>query len=211
MFANRRDAGRRLGAALASLRDDDVVVLGLPRGGVPVAAEVAAALDAPLDVVLVRKLGLPSQPELAMGAIGEDGVMVVHDEVTRIARVAPEVLERVAERERVELERRARAYRGAGPAMAVSGRTVIVVDDGIATGSTARAACAVVRGRGAARVILAVPVAPPGLAGSFVGVADEVVIVEEPPWLHAVGQAYDDFSATTDAEVVELLEGDAIG
>jgi len=140
-FIDRVDAGRRLAARLQHLRDDRVVVLGLPRGGVPVAYEVARALDAPLDVVVVRKLGVPRQPELGMGAIGEDGVRIINEEVIRLTGVSQSDLADVEVSERVELERRARRFRSDRPRTALKGRTVVVVDDGIATGSTARAAC----------------------------------------------------------------------
>ncbi len=138
-FVNRRDAGRRLGAHLQHLRGTDLVVLGLPRGGVPVAFEVARALDAPLDVIVVRKLGVPSQPELGMGAIGEDGVLIVNDEIVRSSGVTQRELELVEARERTELERRARRFRGNRHRNSLHGRTALIVDDGIATGSTARA------------------------------------------------------------------------
>jgi predicted phosphoribosyltransferase len=207
VFRDRTDAGRRLGAALADVRRDDPVVLGLPRGGVPVAAEVAAALGAPLDVVLVRKLGVPSQPELAMGAIGEGGVRVVNDEVVRAARVTDEQLDAVERYERDELARRARRYRGDRTGLPLAGRTVVVVDDGLATGSTARAATRVVRAQGARRVVLAVPVAPPETLDALREEVDQVVCLESPEHLFAVGQWYGDFRPTSDAEVVELLEG----
>jgi adenine/guanine phosphoribosyltransferase-like PRPP-binding protein len=158
LFADRVDAGRRLAAEVEHLGDADVVVLGLPRGGVPVGAQVAHHLGAPLDVIVVRKLGVPAQPELGMGAIGEDGIRVVNESVVRVAGVSPEDLARVEQRERAELERRAERFRGDRPRIPVDGRTVVVVDDGIATGSTARAACQVGRSRraggpgGAARV-----------------------------------------------------------
>ena len=151
MFQDRTDAGRQLAEHLGHLRDQDVVVVGLPRGGVPVADEVARALDAPLDVILVRKLGVPFQPEVGMGAIGEDGVRVLNDEVIRMARVTRSQLDDVESRERVELERRADRYRAGRTRIPLAGRVVLVVDDGIATGSTARAACQVARLEGARR------------------------------------------------------------
>src|ERR1019366_2009760 len=160
-FADRVDAGRRLAAKLGPLQGEDLVVVGLPRGGVPVALEVARALDAPLDVIVVRKLGGPVQPELGMGAIGEGGVRVLNAGVVRLARVSSDELATVERRERVELERRARRFRGDRPPVRLDGKTVVVVDDGIATGSTARAACQVARAQGASRIVLAVPVAPP--------------------------------------------------
>lgn len=204
-FTNRLEAGRRLGARLEYLRGQDVVVLGLPRGGVPVAAEVAAALDAPLDVCLVRKLGVPYQPELGMGAIGEDGVRVINQEVLRGTGVSAEDLARVEERERRVLGQRAARYRGAAPAVSVAGRTAVVVDDGVATGSTARAACRTVRARGAARIVLAVPVAPRDFARRLGGDADELVCLDTPWHFAAVGQFYADFAQVGDEEVTACL------
>jgi predicted phosphoribosyltransferase len=204
-FADRRDAGRRLAPCLSHLRAEAPVVLALPRGGVPVAYEVARALAAPLDVVLVRKLGAPGQPELAMGALGEGGVRVLNDDVVRAARVRPSDIERVEAREQAELERRAHAFRGDRAPVPVEGRTVVVVDDGIATGSTALAALQVVRARGARRVVLATPVAPPDAVAFLRDHADEVVVVEQPTRMFAIGTCYDDFTQTTDDEVVTLL------
>lgn len=180
VFTDRVDAGRRLGAALRPFADADVVVVGLPRGGVPVAFEVARALDAPLDVVVVRKLGVPFQPELAMGAVGEGGARVLDNDVLRSAGVGEHDLADVEQRERAEVERRARSFRGDRPRVPLRGRTVIVVDDGIATGSTARAACQVVRTQGAARVVLAVPVAPAGIEERMRPDADEVICLSTP-------------------------------
>lgn len=192
--------------ALGHLRDEDVVVLGLPRGGVAVAAEVARALGAPLDVIVVRKLGLPYQPELAMGAIGEGGVRVLDDEVIRLAHVSDDDLAQVEDRARAELERRADRFRAGSTRIDLTGRVVVIVDDGIATGSTARAASEVARAQGAARVVLAVPVAPAGWEDRAAGVADEVVCVASPTSFAAVGQFYDDFTQVDDAEVVAILE-----
>ncbi|MFF2349476.1 phosphoribosyltransferase family protein [Kitasatospora sp. NPDC058115] len=204
-FTDRTDAGRRLAALLGHLRGPRTVVVALPRGGVPVAAEVAAALGAPLDICVIRKLGVPYQPELGMGAIGEDGVRVINDHVLRPAGVTPEQLAAVEARERTELERRAHRYRGGRPPVDLRGRTVVVVDDGIATGSTARAACLIVRARGAERVVLAVPVAPREWTERLSGVADELVCVGTPSPFFAIGEFYADFSQTEDAEVLRHL------
>ncbi|WP_405484001.1 phosphoribosyltransferase family protein [Streptomyces sp. NBC_00009] len=219
-FRDRTDAGRRLAAAVQHLRDEEPVVLGLPRGGVPVAFEVARALGAPLDVIVVRKLGVPYQPELAFGAIGEGGVRVLNDDVVRHCGIEPDHIAAVERAERQELERRARRYRAGRPASAgedrtvVRGeaptvigeaRTVIVVDDGIATGATAAAACQVVRAQGAARVVLAVPVAPPDAVRRLSAVADDVVCLSVQPLFGSVGEWYSDFSQTTDEEVAACL------
>ena len=203
MFANRAEAGRQLAARLEYLRPSDPVVIGLPRGGVPVAFEVARALHAPLDVIVVRKLGVPIAPEVAMGAIGEDGVRVLNDDVLRQVGVSAAALSTVEERERAQLQARETLFRGGRQRVELKGRVVIIVDDGIATGATARVACQVARRLGARRVIVAVPVAPAG-AELRLG-ADELVCVLEPPQFWAVGAHYRDFSATTDAEVVALL------
>ena len=205
-FRNRSTAGRALAALLDHVRGADVVVLGLPRGGVPVAFEVAQALDAPLDVIIVRKVGVPGQPELAMGAIGEDGVRVVNDEVLRITGVSAADFDRVESREREELRRRAIRFRDVAPRVDLSGRVAVIVDDGIATGSTARAACQVARAHGADRVVLAVPVAAPDSVQALSEDADEIVCVQQPAWLQSVGQWYDDFTQVDDQTVVEVLE-----
>ncbi len=205
-FSDRADAGRRLGSALQYLRNESVVVLGLPRGGVPVAREVARVLRAPLDVIVIRKLGVPFQPELAMGAIGEDGVCIINDDTLRLTGVSANELKRVEARERVELQRRARRFRGDRPQIPIEGRTVVLVDDGLATGSTARAACKVARARGAARVILAVPVAPQDWKARLGADADDFVCLEAPEMFFAVGQFYDNFAQTSDEEVLASLE-----
>ncbi|MFJ3790051.1 phosphoribosyltransferase family protein [Kitasatospora sp. NPDC090091] len=204
-FTDRTDAGRRLAARLGHLRAPGTVVVALPRGGVPVAAEVAAALGAPLDICVIRKLGVPYQPELGMGAIGEDGIRVLNDQVMRVAGVTDEQLAHVEKLERAELERRARRYRGDRAPADLRGSTVVVVDDGIATGSTARAACRIVRARGAARVVLAVPVAPHDWVDRLADVADELICVGTPSPFFAIGEFYGDFSQTTDEEVLRLL------
>ncbi|MFI5062661.1 MAG: phosphoribosyltransferase family protein [Streptosporangiales bacterium] len=206
IFADRSDAGRRLAARLRHLRGQHVVVLGLPRGGVPVAFEVARALGAPLDVIVVRKLGVPFQPELAMGAIGEDGVRVLNQGVIQRSGISPGELAAVEARERAELDRRARRYRRGRARLPLEGCTAVVVDDGVATGSTARAACQIARAQGAARVVLAVPVAPPGWEARLGGDADELVCVATPRSFFAIGQFYADFAQTADSEVRACLE-----
>jgi predicted phosphoribosyltransferase len=210
-FRDRREAGRRLAAAVGHLWAEHPVVLGLPRGGVPVAAEVASALGAPLDVLVIRKLGVPWHPELGMGAVGEDGVVVVNDDIVRSTRVSADEVAAVEARERAEVTSRAERFRRGREAVALAGRTVIVVDDGLATGGTARAAIAVARARGAARVVLAVPVAPPEAVQELAGVADEVVCLATPSGFSAVGTWYANFTQTTDDEVVDLLDRAARG
>ena len=204
-FSDRRAAGRALGRALAHRGIDDPVVLGLPRGGVPVAVEVAAALDAPVDVLVVRKLGVPWHRELGMGAVGEEGVLVVSDDVVRSTQVSEEDLARVIERERAEVAARAERFRGGAPPLPLQGHTAVIVDDGLATGGTARAAVAVSRARGAARVVVAVPVAPADTVQLLAREADDVICLESPPHFMAVGAWYLNFDQTSDAEVLALL------
>jgi putative phosphoribosyl transferase len=205
VFIDRVDAGQRLAARLEHLRGTDAVVLALPRGGVPVGREVARALGVPLDVIVVRKLGAPHQPELGMGAIGEGGVRVLNPEVVAQVGASEGDIEAVEARERTELERRARRYRGDRQPLALAGRTAIVVDDGVATGSTARAACRVARAQGATRIVLAVPVAPPGWQSRIADAADEFVSLATPEPFFAIGEFYDDFSPTTDDQVIACL------
>jgi predicted phosphoribosyltransferase/dienelactone hydrolase len=205
-FADRQDAGRRLAARLGARRHGDALVLALPRGGVPVALEVARALGAPLDVLVARKLGAPWQPELAMGAIAPDGVRVLNEDVVQSLGVTRQDLERATERERAELERRVRAYRGERPFPPVRGRTVVLVDDGIATGATARAAIAWLRQREPARLVLAVPVIAAASVPEFRALVDEVVYVLAPADLQAIGLWYDDFAQVSDGDVVAALE-----
>jgi putative phosphoribosyl transferase len=205
VFEDRVDAGRQLARRLLPLRGQDVVVLGLPRGGVPVAREVAEALDAPLDVIVVRKLGVPSQPELAMGAIGEEGARVLDQRTLQYFGITDEQLERIEERERAVLEARTARFREGRERIDLTGRIALIVDDGIATGATARVACRIARQLGAARVILAVPVAPEE-AVSRVTEADEVICLATPHYFTAVGYHYRDFSPTEDDEVVALLD-----
>lgn len=204
-FHDRTDAGKRLARLLDDMRGTDAVVLGLPRGGVPVAYEVARALDLPLDVVIVRKLGVPWHQELAMGAIG-DGARVVDDATVRSLGVSAEQLDAVEKREQIELAERARRFRIDRGPLDVRGKIAIIVDDGVATGATARAACQVVRAAGAVRVILAVPVAPPDWQPQPGVDADELVCIERPSPFFAVGQWYEDFTQTTDEQVTELLQ-----
>lgn len=206
-FRDRADAGRRLAQSLQHLRADRPVVLALPRGGVVVGYEVARALEAPLDVVVVRKVGAPFQPEFGVGAIvdGEHPEVVLDEEVIRHAGIDRQELEEQIERERAELRRRERLYRAARAPVEVSGKTVIVVDDGIATGSSVRAALRALRRAGPRRLVLATPVAPPQTINALRAEADEVVCLLEPPWFQAVGQFYDNFEQTTDEEVIELL------
>ncbi|HET9730433.1 MAG TPA: phosphoribosyltransferase family protein [Acidimicrobiia bacterium] len=207
VFEDRRQAGRELARALRArhVAGADVVVLGLPRGGVVVAREVADELRAPLDVILVRKLGVPMQPELAMGAIGEGGVRVLNDAVVRETRVSTDDVAMTESRERVELERRAREYRGDRDPIPLAGRVAVIVDDGIATGSTMRAACEVARRHGAARVVVAAPVAAPSTIRALGDVTDEIVVVDAPPRFWAIGEFYRDFRATSDDEVRAAL------
>lgn len=204
-FPDRAAAGRALAARLEHVRAETPVVVGLPRGGVPVAFEVAAALDAPLDVIVVHKLGAPGEPELAMGAIGEGGVRVLNRKVLRRAHVAPPELAAAESDARAALERTASHLRRGRPRTQLAGRTVIVVDDGVATGATARAACQVARAQGATGVVLATPVASQSWADRVGDVADEFVAVMQPKPFYAVGQFYADFSATTDEEVIACL------
>ncbi len=204
-YRDRRHAGAELARGLGHLKDDDVVVLALPRGGVPVGFEVARALDAPLDVFVVRKLGLPGHPEFAMGAIASGGVGVLNDEVVRLYRIPPQVVDAIAREEQTELERREQAYRGGRPPLNVSRRTVVLVDDGLATGSTMKAAVQAVRALGPARIIVAVPVGSADTCREFAAIADDIVCARALEYFAAVGQWYDDFRQTTDEEVRELL------
>ena len=212
-FRDRRDAGRHLAEEVrrADLGGGDVVVLGLPRGGVPVAFEIASVLRAPLDVIVVRKLGVPFQPELAMGAIGEGGVRVENRDVLQSAARSSFDLEAVETRERDELERRADQYRDGRPRLDLRGRSAVIVDDGIATGSTMRAACQVARALGAVRIVVAVPVASRQAAASLPNVCDQLLCVETPEPFYAVGEWYRDFSQTSDQQVVDLLRLAATG
>jgi putative phosphoribosyl transferase len=207
IFRDRHHAGRYLAGKLAKYANrPDVLVFGLPRGGVPVAYEVARALRAPLDIFLVRKLGLPGQEELAMGAIASGGVRVLNEHVVRALGVPQDIIDSVAATEQEELARREQLYRGNRATPEVRGRTIILVDDGLATGSTMRAAVAALRQRGPARIVVAVPVGAPETCAEFQDEADEAICARTPEPFHAVGAWYQDFSQTTDDEVRDLLE-----
>ena len=207
MLRDRHDAGRRLAAVLMRLKPEHPVVLALPRGGVPVAFEVAQALDAPLDVVLVRKIGAPGQPELGIGAIvdGSEPQLVLNEEMVRLVEPDPAYVEAERQRQVAELERRRKLYRGARPPAAIEGRTVIVVDDGIATGGSVMAVLQALARAKPARLVLAVPVAPQDSLDAISSAADEVICLMSPDPFFAVGAHYRDFTQTTDEEVVALL------
>lgn len=208
-FRDRAEAGQRLAQLLASFANrPDVLVLALPRGGVPVAFAVAQAVHAPLDVLVVRKLGLPGQEELAMGAIATGGVRVLNDEVVDEMRIPPSVIDRVTASEQAELERRARVYRGGRPAPVLRDQTVILVDDGLATGTTMRAAIAAVRDQRPARLIVAIPVATAESLVALRPLVDALVYVIAPEPFYALGMWYEDFAPTTDSEVCALLAHD---
>ncbi len=205
-FINRSEAGKRLASQLKHLRNQDLVVLGLPRGGVPVAFEIARRLDAPLDIIVVRKLGVPFQPEVGMGAIGEDGVRIVNSAIVEMAAVTRHEFANVEAHERAELERRDQRIRDVWPRLPLEGRVAVVVDDGVATGSTARAACQVAKAHGASRIVLAVPVAPPGWTLDLRDVADEFICLEIPSDFQSIGQWYEDFSQVPETEVLACLD-----
>jgi putative phosphoribosyl transferase len=206
-FIDRADAGRRLARVLLAYRDRRPVVLALPRGGVPVAAEVAAALDAPLDLVLVRKIGVPEQPELAMGAVVDGGAPIVvrNEDVIALAGVDEAEFEAVRDRELAEIERRRRLYAGDRVSADVTGRTAIVIDDGVATGATTRAALRAIRIRRPARLVLAVPVAPTDTLRALREEADEVICLESHASFGAIGFYYADFSQLSDQEVKDIV------
>lgn len=205
-FIDRTDAGRALAGVLARYRGDTkAVVLALPRGGVPVAYEVASALGLPLDVLVVRKLGVPSQPELAMGAVASGGAVVLNEDVLRYLPRGSDAVEQVKARELQELARREKSYRGDLPALQMRGRTGILVDDGLATGATMEAAVRALRSLDAKRIVVAVPVASIEARERIAAVADEVVCLQAPPFFSAVGQWYERFDQTEDDEVRELL------
>ena len=207
-FKDRRDAGRQLAARLLTYRDQQPLVLALPRGGVPVGYEIAVALDAPLDIMVVRKLGAPGQPELGIGAVvdGDHPQSVLNDDVINTLRVSDTYLQRQVALQLQEIRRRQERYRGGRPPMPVADRTVIVVDDGIATGGSMRAALRGVRRAHPRRLILAVPVAPPETIAALQNEAETVVCLKTPALFHAVGRFYDDFTQTSDEEVIQLLD-----
>ncbi len=204
-FRDRVAAGRALATAAKSHQDADVLVLALPRGGVPVAAEVAAALDAELDLMIVRKLGVPGHSELAMGAIASGGIRVLNSHVIASLRIQDTAIEEVARREQKELERREHVYRGVRPRPAVEGRCVMLVDDGVATGATMRAAIAALRRQSPARIVVAVPVAPPDTVDRLRSEADEVICLASPEAFWAIGQFYVEFPQLSDEAVREQL------
>ena len=210
IFADRAEAGRRVAAKLAGYAGRaDVLVLGIPRGGVAVAAEVARAIDAPMDVFLSRKMGVPGQEELAFGALASGGVRVLDQELIRELNISSEDIERIAERVKSELERRERVYRGGRSALNVTGKTVVLVDDGIATGSSMMAAIQTLRRMRPARLVLAVPVAPASTCKRLREQVDELICIHAPEKFYAIGQFYENFTQATDEEVVELLRGAA--
>jgi putative phosphoribosyl transferase len=204
-FRDRSEAGQLLGERLRYLTSERPVVLGLPRGGVPVAYEVAQALASPLDVLVVRKLGVPFQPEFAFGAIGEDDTQVLNTRLVQQLGLSNDTIAEVVRHERAELNRRVESYRGDRPAFALIGRTVVIVDDGLATGATARVAVEVARARGAKRIIVAVPVSPREAVAGLRTLADEVISLHVPTQFEAVGEWYEDFNQTTDDQVTSLL------
>lgn len=206
MFADRDEAGWLLGRRLAHLRGEDLVVLGLPRGGVPVAYEVARMLDTPLDVLVARPLTVPSRPEVALGAVGEGGVRVLDEKAASEAGVAGGDLEEAFAREAAAVERRARPYRQVRGQADLAGRHALIVDDGVTTGLLARAACRVARARGADRVVLAVPVAPPAWEAAVGADADELYSLVTPKWFFTLSQFYEDFADVSDVEIVARLE-----
>nr|WP_204339342.1 phosphoribosyltransferase family protein [Rhizobium leguminosarum] len=206
-FSNRLEAGRQLAKALEAYREQDVVVLALPRGGVPVAAEVANHLGAPLDLLLVRKIGVPWQPELAMGAVidGSQPMVVRNEETIRFAAISEGEFNDICQKELAEIERRRRLYLAARPTVEIAGRIAIIIDDGIATGATVRAAVSGLRRRKPAKIVVAVPVAPLSEIAALQKEADEVVCLLQPPILGAIGYFYIDFEQLTDDDVIRLL------
>ncbi len=206
VFENRVEAGRKLAEHLKHLRDEDVVVLGLPRGGVPVAREVAKNIHAPLDIIVVRKIGVPTQPELAMGAIGEGDVIVVNRDILKMIQIQHEDFDRIQARESLEVRARAMRFRGDRPRISLVDKIALIVDDGIATGSTAQAACKVARALGAKKVLLAVPVGSAEAVNMLSKDADEIICLEIPSDFVAVGEWYRNFTPVDDQEVIRILQ-----
>lgn len=206
IFKDRRDAGKQLAKELSKFKgQDDVIVVGLPRGGVPVAFEVAKALKLPLDVFIVRKLGVPGQPELAMGAIASGDIQVLNESVVRRAGISDVQIEDVAKQEKEELKQREKAYRGARPNIDLQGKTVLLVDDGLATGASMRAAISALREHNPDKIIVAVPTAPPDTCQEFKPEVDQIICLRTPTPFWGVGGSYQNFSQTTNEEVRELL------
>jgi putative phosphoribosyl transferase len=205
MFIDRRDAGRQLAAALAYLAQRSPVILALPRGGLPLGREIADALDAPLDILIVRKLGVPSNPEFAFGAVGEGNTVVLDEETMALLGVSAVTRDRLITEAQTEIDRRVETYRGGLPLMDFQGRTVIIVDDGLATGATAEAGIRVARGLGAATVILAVPTGSAQAIARLSELCDDLVCLETPGWFGSVGSQYRSFPQVTDAQVISLL------
>jgi len=207
LFKDRRDAGKQLAQELLAYAGrSDVIVLALPRGGVPVAYEVARALNAPLDIFIVRKLGLPGHEELAIGAIASGGIRVLNHDIVEALKIPQTMIDTVTRQELHELERRERAYRGDRPPPDIRGRTVILIDDGLATGASMRAAVAALRAQNPARIVVAVPTAAPETCAAFESEVDEVICAMTPEPFYGVGRWYEDFSQTTDEEVRTLIE-----
>jgi putative phosphoribosyl transferase len=206
IFSNRREAGKRLADELEGFHDEDPVVIGLPRGGVPVAFEVARALHAPLDVMVVRKVGAPTNPEYGIGAIAEEDVRLINRDDVEALHLSAEMLGDLVDREYAELQRRLQTIRDTHPKVDIAGRTVLMIDDGLATGITAVAAARAVRKRGAEKVVLAAPVCAASMAEALKSEVDEVLCAESPGYLGAVGTWYEDFTQTSESEVLDLLE-----
>lgn len=205
-FADRAEAGRFLASDLLDLKGKDAIVLAIPRGGIVVGFEVANALGIPLDVIIPRKIGAPDNPELAIGAMTEDGTIILNQRLIEYLRVSEDYIKRESEKQRLEIERRLKSYRGEAPYPNLKNREAIIVDDGIATGSTMKAALASVRKRGARTVVIAIPVGPSSTIRELKQQADRVICLHTPEYFEAIGQFYDDFTQTTDEEVVRLLK-----
>ena len=207
MFRDRTDGGQLLALQLTKYKNNpDLLVLALPRGGVPVGYEIAKALNATLDVFVVRKLGVPGHEEFGMGAIASGGARILNDQIIRHLHISPETIDAVTSREEMELQRRERLYRGDRGPLNIHGKTVILVDDGLATGSSMKAAIAAVRQQNPARIVVAVPTAPPATCAELKTVADEVICAMTPQYFRAVGEWYESFAQTTDAEVQDLMK-----